>query len=221
MTLRDLNILHEFNILYIEDDTTLLRQIKDVLDDFMHHTYTATNSKEGIKILHEHKIDLIISDILLEDESGIDFLKELKKGEFNEIPTILITAHTDTKYLLEAIKLKVENYIVKPINIKELLNTIHDILLPVKQQKEVKKSENLLKIISLICDGKQIDVIRYIIQNLDENDELHSSYTEIISQIEISKPTLVKIFKKLSEKDILTQVSYKRYKFNQYALDNL
>ncbi len=60
---------------------------------------------------------------------------------------ILTTAHTDTQYFLDAIKLKVENYIVKPINIQELLNSLHDILLPITQQKEIlKKTAILLKL---------------------------------------------------------------------------
>lgn len=221
MITRNLNILNDFNILYLEDDTILLQQTKDVLDDFTHHTFAANTIDQAMDILKTNKIDVIISDILLENESGIDFLKILKNTNYSNIPTILITAHTETSYLLEAIKLKVESYIVKPINLKELLNTIHDVVLPIQQQKASKKSANLIKIISEISDGKQIDVIKFIMSHLNENDEINTSYTEIMSQIDISKPTLVKLFKILSEKNILTNVSHKKYRLNQSALDNL
>jgi len=221
MITRNLNILNDFNILYLEDDTILLKQTKDVLDDFTHHTFAANSIDQAMDILKTDKVDVIISDILLENESGIDFLKTLKNTNYSNIPTILITAHTETSYLLEAIKLKVENYIVKPINLKELLNTIHDIILPIQQQKASKKSANLIKIISEISDSKQVDVIKFIMTHLNENDEINTSYTEIMSQIDISKPTLVKLFKILSEKNILTNVSHKRYRLNQSALDNL
>ncbi|QOR61268.1 response regulator [Sulfurovum sp. ST-21] len=221
MLTENLDILHDFNILYIEDDPSLLKQTKDVLDDFMQHTFIATNSKEALEVLNTHKVDLILSDILLEDENGIDFLKSLKESHYGKIPTILITAHTDTPYLLEAIKLKVESYIVKPINLKELLTSIHNIVLPISQQKEAKKASNLIKLISEVSEGKQIDVIKYIIQNLDNENKIHTSYTEIMSQIDISKPTLVKLFKKLSDKNILTNISHKVYQFNQEVLDSL
>lgn len=221
MKTRDLNILNDFNILYLEDDTILLEQTKDVLDDFTQHIFAANTIDQAMDILKTNKVDVIISDILLENENGIDFLKKLKSTNYSNIPTILITAHTETDYLLEAIKLKVENYIVKPINLKELLNTIHDIVLPIQQHKASKKSANLIKIISEISDGKQIDVIKFIMSHLNENDEIHTSYTGIMSQIDISKPTLVKLFKILSEKNILTNVSHKKYRFNQSALDNL
>lgn len=221
MITRNINILHNFNILYLEDDAELLKQTKDVLDDFMQQVFGVCTSDQAMQVLENEHIDVIISDILLENESGIDFLKKLKESPYGDIPTVLITAHTETSYLLEAIKLKVENYIVKPINLKELLNTIHDIVLPISQQKEAQKSTNLIKIISEISDGKQIDVIRYIMANLNESGEILTSYSEIMSHIDISKPTLVKLFKKLSEKNILTNISHKLYKFHQESLDNL
>jgi len=218
---RNIHILHDFNILYLEDDVELLKQTKDVLDDFMQHVFGVHTSEQAMQVLEKEPIDVIISDILLENESGIDFLKKLKDSPYADIPTVLITAHTETSYLLEAIKLKVENYIVKPINLKELLNTIHDIVLPINQQKEVQKSTNLIKIISEISDGKQVDVIKYIMAKLNEENEITTSYSEIMSCIDISKPTLVKLFKQLSGKNILTNVSHKRYKFHQESLDSL
>lgn len=217
---KDLNILQQFNILYLEDDENLLRHTTDVLEDFVNNIYAVKTSKEALEVLANKKVDVIISDILLENENGIDFLKHLKEKNIS-IPTILATAHTDTKYLLDAIKLKVENYIVKPINIKELLNTLHDVLLPVVQQKEIQKNSNVIKTISAITDSKQVDIVKFIINNLDKENHFTASYTDIMDEISISKPTLIKLFKELAEKNILTKVQHKTYRFNESALDNL
>ena len=217
---KDLNILHDFNILYLEDDENLLKHTRDVLEDFVNNIYAVQTSKEAMSILLNKKVDVIISDILLENENGIDFLKHIKEKEIN-IPTILTTAHTDTKYLLDAIKLKVENYIVKPINIKDLLNTLYDILLPIVQKQEIQKNIYVIKTISAITDSKQVDIIKYIINSLDNNNHFCASYTDIMEEISISKPTLIKLFKDLSQKDILVKVAHKTYKFNQSALDNI
>ena len=75
---------------------------------------------------------------MLENENGINFLKYIKSKDIL-IPAILTTAHTDTNYLIESIKLKVENYLLKPINIDELLNSLYDVILPKIQEKEIKK----------------------------------------------------------------------------------
>ncbi len=221
MNERNLNILNEFNILYLEDDKSLLTHTKDILDDFVKKVYAVNTSKEALEILEKEKIDVIISDILLENENGIDFLRSIKEDMNVNIPTILTTAHTDTKYLLDAIKLKVENYIVKPINIKELLNTLHDILFPIIQEQEILKHSNIIKTISAITDSKQVAVVNYIIGNLDKENHLIASYSDIMDGISISKPTLIKLFKELAEKKILVKTAHKTYKFDQEALDSL
>lgn len=215
---RNLNILSKFNVLYLEDDKSLLTHTKDILDDFVANVYAANTSEEAHDILEKKKVDVIISDILLENENGIDFLRDIQEKEIF-IPTVLTTAHTDTKYLLDAIKLKVENYIVKPINIKELLNTLHDILLPIVQEEENQQNINIIKTVSAVTDSKQVEVIKYIILNLDKDNQVVTSYTDIMDRISISKPTLIKLFKELSEKKILTKVAHKIYKFNEDTLD--
>ena len=125
MQTKNLDILNNFNILYLEDDVDLLRHTTDIIEDFVHKIYPVKTSKEAMEILLNHKVDVIISDILLKDENGIDFLKHIQNEKNIHIPTILTTAHTDTKYLLDAIKLKVENYIIKPIKIP--INNIKEI----------------------------------------------------------------------------------------------
>jgi len=216
---RNLNILNEFNILYLEDDDSLLNQTRDMLSDFVKNVFAVKSSEEAMLVIKNKKVDVIVSDILLENENGIDFLRKLKEDNEISIPTILTTAHTDTKYLLDAIKLKVENYIVKPINLKELLNTLHDIVLPMMQEQEIRKNSNIIRTISAITDSKQVEVIRCILDNLNEKNELVASYSDIMQKVSISKPTLIKLFKELSEKKILLKVAHKTYRFDEKALE--
>ncbi len=218
---RDLEILKEFNILYIEDDKDLLKNSSDILEDFVKNIYPVTNTKDALEILNSKKVDVIISDILLENDNGIEFINRLRHNMGINTPVILTTAYTDTKYLLDAIKLKVERYIIKPINIKELLNTLHDAVLPFLQKKEIKKSYNIIKTVSLICDSKQIEVIRFIFNNLDEENIFDYSYLDIMKKIDISKPTLIKIFKALTDRGILTKLQRSKYLFNEERLNYL
>jgi DNA-binding NtrC family response regulator len=221
MQTKNLDILNQFNILYLEDDVDLLRHTTDILEDFVHKIYPVKTSKEAMEILLNNKVDVIISDILLKDENGIDFLKHIQNEKNINIPTILTTAHTDTKYLLDAIKLKVENYIIKPIKIKELLDTLYDVLLPIVQKKEIQKNENIIKTISHITDSKQVEIIKLILNNLDNENIYEGSYSDIMSEINISKPTLIKLFKELAKKEILVKVQHKRYRFNEEVLSTI
>ena len=211
---KNLDILKNINILYLEDDENLLKHTSDILEDFVANIYGVKNTIDAMKILLEKKVDVIISDILLENENGINFLKYIKSKDIL-IPAILTTAHTDTNYLIESIKLKVENYLLKPINIDELLNSLYDVILPKIQEKEIKKNSNIIKTIGAITDSKQVEIIKYIFNNLDENNHFFGSYNEVMDKFSISKPTLIKLFKDLADKNILIKISHKTYQFDE------
>ena len=217
---KNLDILKNINILYLEDDENLLKHTSDILEDFVSNIYGVKNTIDAMKILLEKKVDVIISDILLENENGINFLKYIKNKDI-QIPAILTTAHTDTNYLIESIKLKVENYLLKPINIDELLNSLYDVILPKIQEKEIKKNSNIIKTIGAITDSKQVEIIKYIFNNLDENNNFFGSYSEIMEQFSISKPTLIKLFKDLADKNILFKTQHKTYQFDEKSLENI
>ena len=216
---KNLDILKNINGLYLEDDENLLKHTSDILEDFVANIYGVKNTIDAMKILLEKKVDVIISDILLENENGINFLKYIKSKDIL-IPAILTTAHTDTNYLIESIKLKVENYLLKPINIDELLNSLYDVILPKIQEKEIKKNSNIIKTIGAITDSKQVEIIKYIFNNLDENNNFFGSYSEIMEQFSISKPTLIKLFKDLADKNILIKISHKTYQFDEKSLND-
>ena len=217
---KNLDILSDFNILYIEDEPDLLRHTATVLEDFVKNIFAVETCKEALKILESNRVDAIITDINLKNENGIEFLKKLKFELNLDIPSLVTTAYTDTQYLLDAIKLKVEDYIVKPINIKELLNSLHDLLLPIVQEKEINQSYNTIKTISAVTDGKKVELIKFIIKNLDENSMFNYSYGDIMEMVDVSKPTVIKLFRELSDKGILTKIQNKRYLFNENNLPN-
>ena len=75
---KNLDILKNINILYLEDDENLLKHTSDILEDFVANIYGVKNTIDAMKILLEKKVDVIISDILLENENGINFLKYIK-----------------------------------------------------------------------------------------------------------------------------------------------
>ena len=85
-----------------------------------------------------------------------------------------------------------------PINKKELLNTLHDILLPIVQKRELQKNIHVIKTISAITDSKQVAIVKYIINNLDNNNIFIASYTNIMEEISILKLILIKLLKELA-----------------------
>ncbi len=221
MNIRDFDILKSFSILYIEDDPNLLKHTASILEDFVGEIFAVDHCRGALDVLEHHPIDVIVSDILLKNENGIECLRIIKNERLHNIPSILTTAYTDTEFLLDAIQLKVENYLVKPISIKDLLNSLHDTLKPKIQQKEIQRTQNIIKTISLVIDGKQVELVRFVLKNLDKDNLLHYSYNDIMEATGISKPTIIKLFKQLIEKGIFTKVQNGKYRFNPAVLERL
>lgn len=89
----------------------------------MKDVFEASNGQEAYDVYKEKKPDIILSDIHMPVMDGISFVKKLRK-EDRDIPVVMITAHTDKKYLLEAVELHMEKYIVKPIELDELFEVL-------------------------------------------------------------------------------------------------
>ncbi len=110
-------------ILYAEDEEGIRKNITDSLKYYMKDVFEASNGQEAYDVYKEKKPDIILSDIHMPVMDGISFVKKLRK-EDRDIPVVMITAHTDKKYLLEAVELHMEKYIVKPIELDELFEVL-------------------------------------------------------------------------------------------------
>ncbi len=209
----DLNCLKDCVILYVEDEQSVQNQTKMILDDFVKEVKTASDGEEGLKIALEEDIDIIVTDIMMPHMNGIDMLKELKTTHKKEIPTIITTAFTETEYLMEAIKLKVDGFIIKPINIKDLINAIYTVMLPKVQKEELKGCSYMVDALSILVGGKKIEILKYIINNLDKEHIFYGSYQDIMDNIGVSKPTVVNMFKQLIQAGVLEKIKNKVYRF--------
>jgi len=89
--------------------------------------FLSSNGREGLSIIEKENPDIIILDIILPDIDGITLLKEIK-GKFKWIPVIMLTAVSQVKTAVEAMKIGASDYISKPFDIDELILTIEKTL---------------------------------------------------------------------------------------------
>jgi len=112
-------------VLIIEDDNSLNMGLRDLLEANGYSVTTADNGEEGLSLIKRTKPDLIICDILMPTVDGYEVKKELgKKKETSQIPFIFLTAKADLKDLRIGMQLGADDYIVKPFDSIDLLNSI-------------------------------------------------------------------------------------------------
>ncbi len=214
----DFNSLKDCVILYVEDEKSVQMQTQMILKDFVKEVHLASNGEEGIKIALERPIDIIVTDILMPGMNGIEMLKKLKNEHNLTIPTIITTAFTETEHLMDAITLKVDGFIMKPVNIKDLISHMYTIMLPRLHTKEMQGCSFIIEGLAALIGGKKIEILRYIINHLDEDKIFNGSYQEIIDNIGVSKPTVVHMFQQLLKVGILEKVKNKMYRFKNTKL---
>ncbi len=120
-----LQTLKSFTILYIEDEPVIQKEMEQVLSLLCKEVFSYSTAKEAYEGYKVKTPDIILSDISLEEESGIEFVKQVRQTD-KKTPIILLSAHTDTAYLLEASKLKLVAYLTKPIHFEELKQTLFE-----------------------------------------------------------------------------------------------
>ncbi len=103
---------------------------------------------------------------------------------------------------------------MKPVDIEELLHAINKAILPFLQKAEIVSKNLLINAISTFVGGKKIDIIQFLLTHCDEDGVFYGSYEDIISGLNVSKPTIVKTFKQLIDTGILIKVKNKVYKIH-------
>ena len=115
------------SILIVEDDITFGMMLKTWLSKKGFEVSSVSNIARAHKHIESQTVDLILSDLRLPDQDGIDLLKWLNKQDKN-IPLIIMTGYADIQSAVQAMKLGAQDYIAKPVNPEELLKKITEAL---------------------------------------------------------------------------------------------
>lgn len=118
-----LNKLCAFTVLYVEDEDGIRSNIEEILKHLFKEVISAKNATEAYNKYLLQKPDLIITDIKMGKETGIDLIKKIRITD-SKIRIIITSAHTDLDYLLQATELHLIKYIVKPLTQDKLIEAL-------------------------------------------------------------------------------------------------
>lgn len=114
-----LDLLKNKKVLYAEDEFNIQSNVSEILKLFFDEVIVASDGEEAIEAYHTHYPDVLILDICMPKIDGLEVVKNIRKND-KKIPIILLSAHTEEKYLWRAVEQKICKYLKKPFN-KELL----------------------------------------------------------------------------------------------------
>ncbi len=113
-------------ILLIEDEIHMQNIVKEFIEKDGHNCLIASTGVEGIKLLRQEKVDLILLDISLPDIKGYDICRMVR--DMSDIPIVFLTAMSDEEHKLKGYKSGCDDYITKPFSRNILIAKINAIL---------------------------------------------------------------------------------------------
>ncbi len=189
-------MLHdEKHILIIDDDERILSLLKTFLNQNGFITSSAKNSQEARSLLDYFEFDILIIDIMMPGETGLELLESLRKNK--DIPVILLSAKGEASDKISGLELGADDYLSKPFEPKELLLRIKN-LLSRNNAIDVNKYEKKVKIGTKIFDLERME--------LQENNNVIALTTVETKLLEIfcSNPKII-----IERDHIISELGYK------------
>ncbi len=120
----------EAKILIVDDNKKVLTLFQTFLENVGYTVYVATNGNEALRVINQHPIDLIITDIVMPDKEGLELITELRRN-YPDMKIIAISGggqFSAMNYLWMAKHLGADETVSKPIEMERMLATIRNVL---------------------------------------------------------------------------------------------
>ena len=165
-----IGLLKNLTLLLIEDDEELRESTKETLALFFKNVFVAQNGLEALDIYSQNNIDLIITDYVMPIMNGYELCKNIREKN-RKIPLVIMSNYSDQEKLLKSISLELTDYVIKPIEYKQLLETL------LKMVGKLER-ENLLSF--AINEDRKYDFLKKEIYDKKENRYIKLTKSEII-----------------------------------------
>ena len=130
-------------LLYVEDNEIVRKSNLELLSNFFNHIDSAEDGVYGLEKFQKNHYDIVISDINMPRMNGIEMLTHIREMD-NDVIILVISAHNNVSYFTDTIKLDIQGYILKPTNIKQLIDALKQGLKKIAiKENEVKYKNEL------------------------------------------------------------------------------
>ncbi len=185
-------------VLIVEDNVEMRYYLKEILGDNV-KILEAPNGAMALKLLESTTVDLIISDIMMPEMDGREFIARLKSTEnLKKIPVISLSALADQESQLGMLRLGVDDYIVKPFNADELRVRVYNLLNNYAERKSF--NEQPAESEDIAVSNKEADELRtkiavYVLARLKN---VNVSVQDLASELALSERQLYRLTKSLT-----------------------
>jgi len=183
-------------ILVVDDEFGVLQSFKMVLKDDFRVLLAATGA-EAINLFNNNSVDLVLLDILLPDNNGLDLLEKFKELDLS-IEVIMITAVNDIQTAVKAIRLGAYDYLVKPFDVVEVLKVI---------KRALEKRDLVRKVLYL---KNELGRFNHVFEEMIGQDEKMIKIFDLISMYSQTDGTVLIQGESGTGKELVARAIHKR-----------
>ncbi len=140
----DYSLFKDITILIVEDDESELEELCELFNVYFKKCYSAINGKNGLENFLKYHPDIILADYGMPLMDGLDMAEKIREID-SEATIVLHTVFTDINTFLKAIKHKISGYVVKPTNVRDLLDILAKEASHILKNRDLKKKNLLMQ----------------------------------------------------------------------------
>ena len=146
---------YPYSVLFADDEEKIRQSMERLLALKYETIYLAKDGAEALEIYKEKSPDIVITDIMMPNMTGLELTKEIREIS-RETPVIIATAHNETDFFIEAIEYGVVRFLLKPIELPKLFNCIVDLCAALDTKRALKNQQKLLEEYKKAVDASNI-----------------------------------------------------------------
>lgn len=137
------------SILLVDDEEQILVNLKRLLEISGYKVDIAYNGNEALEKINSNAFNVVISDIEMPLMDGLELLTRIRKNPDQNLPVVLMTGFLNTEYAIEAIRRGASDFIRKPIDIKQLIKSVNNLVSPSNISQQIHTMAHQLSSVDL------------------------------------------------------------------------
>jgi two-component system, cell cycle response regulator len=179
-------------LLFVEDEERTRARVTTVLARRVTNLLVAENGEKGLVLYNKYKPDVLLTDLNLPDISGLSLISKIREND-PKLEIVIITAHNESDYLLEAIEQGVSNFLIKPLDIFKLDQALDKIFHKLMMEEEIEMQRSYTR---KVLDFQESLVIVTDGTNIIDANERFKQFFELKNE-QLQELTLESIFAEL------------------------
>jgi PAS domain S-box-containing protein len=137
----------DISLLYVEDEPVTRELVAGVLTTLGIRIHVAKNGRDGLESYRQFHHDIVVSDVLMPCMTGLEMARQIR-AENEQVQIVIVSSHSDTEFLLEAIDISIKHFVLKPLDMQKLMGVVDECISFVLMQRLLDHQNDKIRMLT-------------------------------------------------------------------------